>query len=101
MSTITLNNTSANDAIVTNLLLKLDRLSLIFDGHLFHMCCSAYVLHMIVNDSLDKIGPSTKRDQNSVLYWTLTQQKMVRFWCCKKEYVGSDNKKIVLDVKTR
>ena len=56
LSTMTMDNSSTNDAIIKIILDKLQRGALIMRGSMLHMCCASHVLNLIVQDGLDVIG---------------------------------------------
>ncbi|KAF7822111.1 putative AC transposase [Senna tora] len=62
LPTITLDNCSTNDSLVSSLLVKLDSSSLILDGQLFHMRCCAHILNLIVQDGLSVITEGIEKD---------------------------------------
>ncbi|KAF7832271.1 zinc finger BED domain-containing protein RICESLEEPER 2-like [Senna tora] len=79
LSTITLDNCSTNDSLVSSLLVKLDSSSLILDGQLFHMRCCAHILNLIVQDGLSVITEGIEKVRNSVAFWIATPKREQTF----------------------
>ena len=61
MSTLTLDNCSANDAAIDRLLGTLSPSSLILKGRFFHMRCCAHIINLIVQDGFSVIESSIKK----------------------------------------
>ncbi|KAF7827285.1 zinc finger BED domain-containing protein RICESLEEPER 2-like [Senna tora] len=101
LSTITLDNYSTNDSLVSSLLVKLDSSSLILDGQLFHMRCCAHILNLIVQDGLSVITEGIEKVRNSVAFWTATPKREQTFREAVRQLKISSTKKLILDVKTR
>ncbi|CAL5400606.1 unnamed protein product [Camellia sinensis] len=61
ISTVTVDNCSTNDAMITMLMDKLSNTLLLLGGTLFHMRCCAHILNLIVKDGLDVIRVSVEK----------------------------------------
>ncbi|KAK1262103.1 hypothetical protein QJS04_geneDACA020360 [Acorus gramineus] len=76
---LTLDNTSTNDAMVRSLKSSLtDKTLLPLNGELFHVRCSAHILNLIVQDGLEEIKEMIQKIRNSAKYvkrTTLAKQK--------------------------
>lgn len=75
LSCLTIDNCTTNDAMIMNLLEKLDCSSLIASGSLFHMRCTTHILNIIVKDGLDVIKVGVEKIRSSVAYWTTTPKR--------------------------
>lgn len=60
LSTLTVDNYTTNDAIIEFLYENLSNSSLLLGGEIFHMCCCAYILNLIVKEGLDVISNSVE-----------------------------------------
>nr|KAJ0215359.1 hypothetical protein LSAT_V11C300147760 [Lactuca sativa] len=78
-STLTLDNCSANDAIVEKLLGTLTSLSLILKGRIFHMRCCAHIINLIVQDGFSVIANAIENVRNSVSFWTSSPKRIQDF----------------------
>ncbi|XP_057717666.1 zinc finger BED domain-containing protein RICESLEEPER 2-like [Arachis stenosperma] len=101
LSTVTLDNCSTNDAMIDELLGRLDSSFLMLGGKLLHMRCCAHILNLIVKDGLSIVKESIEKIRSSVLYWTATPKRNETFasWCAKTAIPFT--KKLVLDCPTR
>ncbi|XP_028117896.1 zinc finger BED domain-containing protein RICESLEEPER 2-like [Camellia sinensis] len=79
ISTVTIDNYSTNDAMITMLMDKLSNTSLLLGGTLFHMRCYAHILNLIVKDGLDVIRVGVEKIRESVAYWTATPKRLEKF----------------------
>ncbi|KAK3219995.1 hypothetical protein Dsin_013965 [Dipteronia sinensis] len=75
LSTLTVDNCSTNNAKIRILLEMLSDVSLLLNGDMFHMRCSAHILNLIVRDGLDVISDSVERIRSSVSYWTSSPKR--------------------------
>ncbi|KAK2656262.1 hypothetical protein Ddye_009314 [Dipteronia dyeriana] len=75
LSTLTMDNCSTNNAMIRILLDMLFDVSLLWNGDMFHMRCSAHILNLIVRDGLDVISDSVERIRSSVSYWTSSPKR--------------------------
>jgi hypothetical protein len=79
ISTLTLDNCSTNDKVITKLLKKIGKSKLLLDGKLLHMRCAAHILNLIVKDGLEVIKDSIAKIRDSVAYWTATPKRIEKF----------------------
>ena len=68
ISTITVDNCSTNDAMMTTLKMKLRKDELVLHGKVFHMRCCAHILNLIVKEGVSVIEKSMERIRDSVAY---------------------------------
>ena len=100
MSTLTLDNCSANDAAIDKLLGTLSPSSLILKGRFFHMRCCAHIINLIVQDGFSVIESSIKKVRESVSFWKYSPKRAQEFRLVARQ-VGVDcEKELVLDCKT-
>ena len=79
LSTLTLDNCSTNDVMIERILNKISPGSLILGGQLFHMCCCAHILNLIVKEGMSLISGAIKNIRDSVGYWTATPKRQEKF----------------------
>jgi len=72
ISSVTLDNCTTNDAVIPYLVRNIGKQKLLNDGNLLHMCCSAHILNLIVNDGLEVLKDAIENIRDSVAYWTAT-----------------------------
>ena len=101
VSTITLDNCSANDNMIGLMEARLDEGSLMLGGQYLHMCCCAHILNLIVQDGLDVIKKSIARIRESIGYWIATPKRYEKFVKTTQQQKVEVKKKLVLDCKTR
>ena len=101
LSTLTVDNCSTNNAMIRILLEMLSDVSLLLNGDMFHMRCSAHILNLIVRDGLDVISDSVERIRSSVSYWTSSPKREEKFFETVNQLEIESTKKLVLDCKTR
>ena len=101
LSTITVDNCTTNDAMMTTLQLKLRKDELILRGKVFHMRCCAHILNLIVKEGVSVIEKSVETIRDSVAYWSATPSRVEKFREACKQLDMSFDKKLVLDCKTR
>ncbi|KAK9691505.1 hypothetical protein RND81_09G201200 [Saponaria officinalis] len=89
ISSVTLDNCTTNDALMSILRVKLPKDSLILRGRFLHLRCCAHILNLIVQDGLTVIGESIERVRKTT------------FEKSAKTYAKNCSKKLVLDCKTR
>jgi hypothetical protein len=76
ITTVTLDNCSTNDALISELVRKIGKGKLLLEGKLVHMRCCAHILNLIVKDGLDVIQPATVKIHESVACWTATPKRV-------------------------
>ncbi|KAK2648419.1 hypothetical protein Ddye_015908 [Dipteronia dyeriana] len=100
VSVLTVDNCSTNNAMISIILDWLSSDSLLLNGDMFHMRCSAHILNLIVKHGLDVINDSIERIQSSVSYWTASPKREERFFETFRQLNIQITKKLVLDCKT-
>ena len=101
ISTVTVDNCSTNDAMITMLMDILSNTSLLLGGSLFHMHCYAYILNLIVKDGLDVIRVGVEKIRESVAYWTATPKRQEKFEKIVNQLRNPQTKKLGLDCASR
>ncbi|CAI0380511.1 unnamed protein product, partial [Linum tenue] len=101
VSTITLDNCSTNDAMISKIKKKLVLSYLLREGALLHMRCSAHILNLIVKDGLDVVKDGIEKIRNSVSYWLATPKRLEFFQETSKQLRVPCEKRLVLDCPTR
>ncbi|GAU49294.1 hypothetical protein TSUD_89190 [Trifolium subterraneum] len=102
VSTITVDNTSANDVAVGLLKRKIRTMNgLMRDGSFFHMRCNAHILNLIVSDGLKEKDLSISSIRTAVRFIKSSSHRAGKF----KECIGfagiTCKKGVSLDVSTR
>ncbi|KAJ0014062.1 hypothetical protein Pint_20921 [Pistacia integerrima] len=98
VSTITVDNASANDVAIAYLRGKL---ALLLDGEFFHMRCTAHIMNLIVKDGLSETKDCISRIRNSVKYVRSFPARAETFQRCVKEERIAYKGGVCLDVATR
>jgi hypothetical protein len=101
VSTITLDNCTANDSAIPYLIRKIDKSKLLGEGKFLHMRCCAHILNRIVKDGLEMLKDAIENFRDSVAYWTATPKRAEKFEEIAKYVNVKIDKKICLDCKTR
>ncbi|CAL5385247.1 unnamed protein product [Camellia sinensis] len=101
ISTVTIDNCSTNDAMITMLMDKLSNSSLLLGDTLFHMRCCAHILNLIMKDGLDVIRVGVEKIRESVAYWTATPKRVEKFEETVNQLRIPHTKKLGLDCATR
>ncbi|CAA0809065.1 Unknown protein [Striga hermonthica] len=101
VSTITLDNCTTNDKVITDLIKKLGKEKLMLEGKLLHMRCAAHILNLIVKDGLEVIQPAISKIRDSVAFWTATPKRVEKFAEIAKYVKVPIENKLGLDCKTR
>ncbi|KAL8478241.1 hypothetical protein ACS0TY_030221 [Phlomoides rotata] len=101
LSTLTLDNCSTNDALINDILRKLDKKAFWLDGSLLHMRCCAHILNLIVRDGLDVIGNGIGRIRSSVAFWVATPKRCEKFKETVFQIKVQCSRNLILDCKTR
>uniref|UniRef100_J3N7H9 BED-type domain-containing protein n=1 Tax=Oryza brachyantha TaxID=4533 RepID=J3N7H9_ORYBR len=100
--TITLDNASNNDTVVSNLKSKLAaRKKSQFDPDYFHVHCAAHIVSLVVNDGLQPIQPLISNLRNTVKYFKKSPARMYKFVGVCNSYSIRVGRGLSLDVKTR
>ncbi|KAH9703688.1 hypothetical protein KPL70_011180 [Citrus sinensis] len=85
LSTVTVDNCSANESMIDLLLGKFSASSMIMGGKFLHMRCCAHILNLIVKDGLSVIHKEVEKIRESVHYWTATPSRFEKFEAAKKQ----------------
>lgn len=101
LSTVTLDNCTTNDKVISLLSDKLGASKLMLRGKVLHMRCCAHILNLIVKDGLDVIKSAIENIRDSVAYWTATPKRVEKFEDTAKYVKVAITKKLALDCKTR
>ncbi|XP_075086148.1 zinc finger BED domain-containing protein RICESLEEPER 2-like [Nicotiana tabacum] len=102
ISTITVDNSSTNNAMIKTLLdEKLNKKDLLLTDRVFHVRCAAHILNLIVQEGLKVIGDSISKVRDSVLYWIGSAGRIERFEEAARLVHCSCNKKLEYDCPTR
>ncbi|KAI8531947.1 hypothetical protein RHMOL_Rhmol11G0175200 [Rhododendron molle] len=100
-STLTVDNCSSNDAMISILIGKLEPESLMSQGKLIHMRCAAHILNLIVKDGLEVIKGGIEKIRESVAYWTASPKREEKFEENARQLRILGGKKLCLDCVTR
>ncbi|XP_076922015.1 zinc finger BED domain-containing protein RICESLEEPER 2-like [Bidens hawaiensis] len=100
VSTVAVDNCSTNDLLINLLLDKLSMGDLILEGQLFHMCCCAHILNLIVQDGLSVISNGIEKIRDSVGFWTATPKRLEKFEEAARHLAIPSTKRFSLDCKT-
>ncbi|KAM6551154.1 hypothetical protein CsatB_000962 [Cannabis sativa] len=101
ISTVTLDNCSANDSMIDLFKGQFEPDSFILKGKLLHVRCCAHILNLIVKDGLSVIGDSVDKIRDSVAYWSGTPKRHEKFEDTARQLGVPYTKKISLDCVTR
>ncbi|XP_059281675.1 zinc finger BED domain-containing protein RICESLEEPER 2-like [Lycium ferocissimum] len=102
LSTITVDNSSTNSAMMKTLLdEKLNKRDLFLSGRLFQLRCAAHILNLIVQEGLKVIGDGIGKVRDSVLYWIGSAGRIERFEEAARLLHCSCKKKLEYDCPTR
>ncbi|KAH9687231.1 BED-type domain-containing protein [Citrus sinensis] len=100
--TITVDNASSNDLVISYLKKKLNNWGgLVLNGDYLHVRCCAHIINLIVTEGLKEMNNSVSSIRNAVKYVRSSPARLVRFRKCV-EHEKLDSKRIVvMDVPTR
>ncbi|KAK9225233.1 hypothetical protein WN943_010274 [Citrus x changshan-huyou] len=84
LSTVTVDNCSANESVIDLLLGKFSASLMIMGEKFLHMRCCAHILNLIVKDDLSVIQKGVEKIRESVHYWTATPSRFEKFEAAKK-----------------
>lgn len=101
LSTLTCDNATTNDAMISLLLDKFNSTSHMWHPSLFHVRCAAHILNLIVRDGLDMIKGSIEKIRDSVAFWTNTPKRREKFADAVHHLSINHGKKLSLDCVTR
>uniref|UniRef100_A0A803MP57 Transposase n=1 Tax=Chenopodium quinoa TaxID=63459 RepID=A0A803MP57_CHEQI len=92
ISSIVVDNYSTNDAMMKILLENFDKKSLMLGSDFLHMCCSAHILNLVVQDGLDVIKSCIEEVRECVSFWMSTPKRIEKFEeACR--FLNSSNSK--------
>ncbi|XP_060972560.1 zinc finger BED domain-containing protein RICESLEEPER 2-like [Cannabis sativa] len=101
ISTVTLENYNANDAMIDILKGQFEPGNFILKKRLLHVRCCAHILNLIVKEGLSVIGDSVDKIRNSVAYWSGTPKRHEKFEDTTRQLGVPYTKKISVDCVTR
>ncbi|CAL5347426.1 unnamed protein product [Camellia sinensis] len=103
ISTITVDNASANDVAIAYVKRKFSKNidSLILRGEYLHMRCCAHIINLIVKDGLSEIKDSITRIRDAVKYVRSSPQREQFFRTCAETERVTCKSLLCLDVQTR
>ncbi|KAJ3688631.1 hypothetical protein LUZ61_017795 [Rhynchospora tenuis] len=98
---LVLDNASANDAAIRDLLSKSHfRKNLPCDGQIFHLRCGCHILNLIVQDGLSVMSGKIDAIRETMKYIRHSQSRMEKFKFAASQ-VNAPDKKPAWDVQTR
>ena len=100
LSTLTVDNCSTNDAMISLLLKKFGNGVHLWTKSLFHVRCVVHILNLIVKDGLEVIKASIEKNKESIAFWTATP-KEEKFEDAIHQLHITHGKKLSLDCATR
>ena len=101
VSTVTLDNCTTNDSLMSSMQDKLPLVSLMLDGKLLHMRCAAHIINLIVKDGMTVTDKGIERVRDSVAFWCAKPKRHERFERTSAQMNVKYDKRIALDCKTR
>ncbi|KAI4328613.1 hypothetical protein L6164_020951 [Bauhinia variegata] len=100
--TITVDNASSNDVVISYLRRKLKNWNrLVCEGEYMHMRCAAHILNLIVNDGLKDLNPSIVAIRNAIRYVRSSPQRLQKFKQAAHAKKISNGASLCFDVPTR
>nr|XP_009779207.1 PREDICTED: zinc finger BED domain-containing protein RICESLEEPER 2-like [Nicotiana sylvestris] len=102
ISTITVDNSSTNNAMMKILLdEKLCKRDLLLMGRMLHVRCAAHILNLIVQEGIKVTEDGISNVRNNVLYWIASSGRIERFEEAARLLHISCTKKLEYDCPTR
>ena len=101
VSTVTLDNCSANDNMIGLMETRLGAANMLLKGKWLHMRCCAHILNLIVKDGMAVIGTAVAHIRESVAYWIATPKRYEKFEKTALDENVELDKKLHLDCETR
>ena len=99
---VTLDNASSNDVSVDMLRTQLNiKKALVCQNDLFHLCCCAHILNLIVQDGLKEIDGGVQKIRECIKYVKGSQGRKVKFFYSVKQMSLDGKKGLRQDVPTR
>ncbi|KAM4118394.1 hypothetical protein ACB094_02G198700 [Castanea mollissima] len=96
--TITLDNANNNDATV-RILKDVIKWKLMLGGKIFHVCCCAHIINLLVQDGLSEIETVIENVRESVKYLIASKARLIKFSEIAKQ-LQLLSKKLILDCPT-
>ncbi|KAM3757589.1 hypothetical protein ACB098_02G200400 [Castanea mollissima] len=96
--TITLDNANNNDAAV-RILKDVIKWKLMLGGKIFHVCCCAHIINLLVQDGLSEIETVIENVRESVKYLIASKARLIKFSEIAKQ-LQLLSKKLILDCPT-
>ncbi|KAG5540966.1 hypothetical protein RHGRI_021004 [Rhododendron griersonianum] len=102
VSSITIDNATYNDVALKNLKATFELLNkkMLFEGKIFHVCCCAHIVNIMVQDGLGEIKGITDRVREGVKYLAASEAQLIQFGEIVKN-LQLPLKKLILDCSTR
>ncbi|XP_072980770.1 zinc finger BED domain-containing protein RICESLEEPER 2-like [Typha angustifolia] len=102
VSTITLDNASANDVAAKTIMNNFQvRDKLYFKGLIFHVRCCAHILNLVVQDGIHVIQDAIENIRCNVTYLKKSLSRMYKFGEIARQLSVPTSKGLALDVATR
>jgi hypothetical protein len=101
ISTVTLDNCTANDVVIPILIRNIGASKLMLEGKLLHMHCAIHILNLIVKDGLEVIQPAIAKIRDSIAFWTATPKRIEKIEEIAKYVRVPIEHKLALDCKIR
>ncbi|XP_057543829.1 zinc finger BED domain-containing protein RICESLEEPER 2-like [Amaranthus tricolor] len=98
---IVVDNATTNDAMMKILMDKFEKRSLMLEGDLSHLRCSAHILNLIVQDRLGVISSAIEKVRDCVSFWMSTPKRIENFEEACHFLDLANIKRHSLDCKTR
>ncbi|KAF9621050.1 hypothetical protein IFM89_015872 [Coptis chinensis] len=101
VNTITVDNASNNDAMLTKIRAMLNRDQLfVLGGKFLHVRCTTHILNLIVKDGLSVIGSALSKIRESCKFVKGTPQRKLKWKSAVDQVKVATTKQICLDVPT-
>ncbi|KAL5570508.1 hypothetical protein UlMin_027083 [Ulmus minor] len=101
LSTLNVDNCTANDVAIPIMKDKLFSSGLMLSGDFFHMCCTAHILNLIAEDGMYILDKGIVNIHESVSYWTATTKRNEKFTETARQLHIQSTKVLALDMPVR